>query len=82
MSFVRFAMLCDQCKRRSPEYTPWGHCTECDEDVCDNCAPEADPETRATVCHRCSEEMSTGDEDQRLDDPRYGQAKSLNRNWR
>src|SRR5256885_12920901 len=75
MSFVRFAMLCDQCKRRSPEYTPWGRCTECEDDVCDECAPEADPETRAAVCHRCAEEMSdrSGDEDQRLDDPRTGQ---------
>lgn len=37
MSTVRFATLCDQCKRRSPEYTSWPTCRECGQEFCPNC---------------------------------------------
>ena len=38
MSMVMFAMLCDvpDCRKRSPEYTPWWTCRECLGDFCDD----------------------------------------------
>ena len=54
---VRFATLCDQCGKRSDEYTAFPSCVECMEDVCEQCATHHDnadvdhPET--ALCHKC-----------------------------
>jgi len=57
MSMVRFAMICDHCGERSPEYTPWWNCEDCGEDVCDDCIVPGsqDEETRKAVCLMCED---------------------------
>lgn len=54
MSMVRFAQLCDQCGKRSPEYSAWAHCRECSDDACRTCCPVFDDETRQGLCTRCA----------------------------
>lgn len=69
MTLVRFACICDRCKKRSEEYTAWPSCRECLDDICEDCLvtgtkTDADvdqPETclcadccaMATVCSEC-----------------------------
>jgi hypothetical protein len=55
MSLVRFACLCDQCGKRSSEYSSWLSCRDCGEDVCDDCdlSDRRDPEFGRTLCKRC-----------------------------
>lgn len=57
MSMVMFAMICDQCGKRSEEYGYHYHCTECPngDDVCKDCAwpGTIDEETAKCVCTRC-----------------------------
>lgn len=37
MTMVRFASLCDDCDKRSEEYTEWNTCRECFRHICPNC---------------------------------------------
>ena len=56
MSTVRFATLCDKCKRRSEEYTSWPRCTECGDDICSNCdcpLARSEDERHETLCTDC-----------------------------
>jgi hypothetical protein len=52
MSIVRFAHVCDHCRKRGPEYEAFLSCRECGRDLC----PEHrnhdfdDPETGRTLC--------------------------------
>lgn len=58
MSMVRFAMICDHCGKRSPEYTLWPTCRECGEDVCHECSTDfSDDETNRATCLNCIKEM-------------------------
>ena len=56
MALVRFATICDHCKKRSREYEAYPHCRECGDDVCPECSheKETDDETNTTVCFRCA----------------------------
>jgi hypothetical protein len=62
---VAFASTCDKCLTRSPEYSRWATCRECDEDICDGCAArgslrEAELDTPATcLCKPCAAELAT-----------------------
>jgi hypothetical protein len=58
MSIVRFAMICDHCGTRSPEYTPWLTCRECGDEVCNACIVpgSADDESGKATCLRCDED--------------------------
>ena len=59
---VRFATLCDKCKRRSEEYTAWPHCAECLQDICSNCdiaSKRTEDERNATLCLDCLNEEGT-----------------------
>lgn len=38
MTMVRFASLCDDCDKRSEEYTEWNTCRECLRHICPDCA--------------------------------------------
>lgn len=57
---VRFAALCDQCGRRSAEYTTWPGCRSCGADICPGCqAPdeagtEIDGRWVGVQCRRCA----------------------------
>lgn len=55
MSYVMFATLCDKCGKKSPKYTSWLTCTECMDDVCDECdvAVCRDEKYGDTVCKEC-----------------------------
>jgi transcription elongation factor Elf1 len=53
MSRHRFFDRCDHCARASAEYTPWFHCRECGDNVCDQCSMEGDVETGKALCGRC-----------------------------
>lgn len=56
---VRFAMVCDKCRERQPEYCGYLNCRVCGDEVCEKCCAEydADPPGHA-VCKDCSMEMS------------------------
>lgn len=61
MSMVQFAMLCDKCQRRSPEYESWPSCRECMEDACSNCDIPQErrlDENYRTLCKECAEELA------------------------
>jgi len=60
MSTVRFAELCDECGRRSPEYSRWNVCVECGMDVCTDCDMESqrDEEHARTLCRECFNEVA------------------------
>ena len=53
MSMVRFAMLCDQCGKRSREYGRWPECRDCSDDVCPDCCHSSDEETSKGICKKC-----------------------------
>ena len=58
---VRFATLCDKCKRRSEEYTSWPTCAECLDDVCDQCdvpSERTEDERGETLCQGCLSAMA------------------------
>jgi hypothetical protein len=38
MVYVKFAMVCDLCNTRGPEYEPGVSCMSCDRDICPDCA--------------------------------------------
>lgn len=50
---VRFAMLCDGCRRRSPEYTHWPECRQCGRDICFNCGEDVEDDSEGHVTCRC-----------------------------
>lgn len=56
MSYVKFACKCDQCGKRSEEYTSWPACTDCMDDVCPaHWVPDSyDPEKNKALCFLCS----------------------------
>jgi hypothetical protein len=58
MSTVRYAMLCEDCGARSPEYYAWWSCRECMNDVCDACIVPGtqDSETGRAFCKACKAE--------------------------
>ena len=59
MSMTRFATLCDQCGRRSEEYTHWPKCIACMDDVCTDCHIDKEIDERnETLCKRCARETS------------------------
>lgn len=56
MIVVRFATLCDACKRRSPEYAAWPTCRGCDAHICPDCGvpdTESDPDVDTPVTCLC-----------------------------
>jgi hypothetical protein len=59
MAVVRFATLCDRCRKRSEEYTAFPSCRECLDDICPDCAApgtttDADLDSPATcLCKQC-----------------------------
>jgi len=60
MSVVMFAMLCDQCGKRSEEYGAWHTCVHCVEHTCGNCIVPGsdDDETGGAQCKRCAAEVT------------------------
>lgn len=54
MSMVRYATKCDRCGSRSPEYTAWPTCRDCQDHVCPLCStkPSQDEHNQAD-CDRC-----------------------------
>jgi len=52
---VRFAMVCDKCRERQPEYCGYLNCRVCGDEVCEKCCAEydADPPGHA-VCRDCA----------------------------
>jgi hypothetical protein len=56
---VRFAVVCDQCGKKGPEYQGGINCSECGDDICESCAErfDYDPPTRG-VCKRCQAEAN------------------------
>jgi hypothetical protein len=67
---VRFAMICDHCGKRSPEYGGWPTCRECGDHVCLGCiVPESDDADcdhydatclKCGKCSRCDKTDDTG----------------------
>lgn len=55
MSTVRFAEICDECNRRSEEYSRWNVCKECGRDICTACdiPSQRDEENATTLCRPC-----------------------------
>ena len=58
MSIVRFAMVCDHCGKRSPEYSGWPTCASCGSDICLTCAVpdsvDADYDHYDALCLKCA----------------------------
>ena len=55
MSLVRFAMVCDKCHQRQPEYEGWLTCRDCGDDVCESCCAEYDPDPPGSaLCKQCA----------------------------
>jgi len=55
---VRFAVICDHCHTRGPEYGAMWVCRgDCCDDVCPACAVEGscDDESGTLLCKRCAE---------------------------
>lgn len=58
---VRFAAICDDCHRRSPEYQPWPICRVCGEDLCPDCytpgtfEPADEGVAASCLCFECDE---------------------------
>jgi hypothetical protein len=51
---VHFAMVCDVCGVRQPEYDGYLSCRECDRHVCKSCAAVYDPDPPGhAVCREC-----------------------------
>ena len=59
MSRVRFAMLCDTCQKRSPEYGHWYICRLCLADTCPDCLADfaRDDEMGEGYCKGCMLEL-------------------------
>jgi len=63
MSMVKFATLCDQCGKRSEEYTAWPSCEGCGDEVCDDCGRvtktgDGDRPDKA-ICKKCEKESGS-----------------------
>jgi len=60
MSRVRFAEICDDCGRRSAEYSRWNVCKFCGGDICPDCDVESqrDSEHVTTLCRKCFVEVA------------------------
>jgi len=59
MTTVRFAVVCDKCGKRSPEYETWATCPYCCDDVCPACCigyKEDEGRTECTACIECGED--------------------------
>jgi hypothetical protein len=55
MSLVRFAMVCDKCHERQEEYAGYLSCSECGDDVCEECCDVYDPDPPGhAVCLECA----------------------------
>lgn len=53
---VKFATLCDKCKKRSEEYTSFPSCKDCQQDICPDCdikSERSEDEKNLTLCHDC-----------------------------
>ena len=60
MTIVRFATLCDKCKKRSEEYSSWPTCLECGDDVCTTCqvpGSATEDERHQALCKACDSEL-------------------------
>lgn len=45
-------LYCDRCGDPIDQNTNWGNCTECGDDLCENCVPYGfDNEGRCGTCH-------------------------------
>ncbi len=55
VSIVRFAEICDNCGKRSEEYSRWRVCRLCGNDTCEDCdlVSQRDDETCRTLCKDC-----------------------------
>ena len=55
MSIVRYAIICDQCEARSPEYGSFPTCRDCGDAVCSTCSTNFDYESDRADCLICVE---------------------------
>lgn len=67
MTLVRFAMLCDVCRKRSEEYTAWPSCRGCQRDVCYGCMADGtkrggDGDPESVLCLACTAEYGDDEE--------------------
>ncbi len=57
MSLVKYAMVCDKCHERQPEYAGYLSCKDCGDDVCETCCSVYDPDPPGyAVCVFCMNE--------------------------
>lgn len=57
---VRFAVICDKCKKRSEEYGGFPTCKECQEHICPDCdipSERTEDERDLTLCKGCAAEI-------------------------
>lgn len=58
MGIVMFHHICDACGKHGEEYTAMAHCSECMDDVCENCLVPGswNHETGRAMCKSCDDE--------------------------
>jgi len=60
---VMFATLCDDCGKRSEEYTQHPQCRDCGRDICPQCAapntfePDDEGQRASHICSACHEQQ-------------------------